>query len=247
MVSAPPRLLDRVRAEIRARHYSRRTEEAYVHWIRRFILFHDKRHPADMGGDAIAAFLSSLATRLSVAASTQNQALSALTFLYREVLGQDPGEIAHVPRARSPVRVPVVLGGDEVRRVLTEMSGTPALVASLLYGAGFRLQECLELRVKDVDFDRHEITVRRGKGQKDRRVMLPEAVRGRLGRHLEACSGFIGPISPAASGASFCRTRLRGSVPVRRPTGGGSLCSLPGGSARIRDSVPRRGTTCTSR
>ena len=184
-MAEPPRLLDRVRAEIRARHYSRRTEEAYAHWIRRYILFHGKRHPKDLAGPQIAAFLTSLATDGAVAASTQNQALSALTFLYRDVLRLEPGAIEHVPRAKSPVRVPVVLSGDEVRCVLAHLTGTPRLVASLLYGAGLRLQECLKLRVKDVDFDRREITIRRGKGQRDRRVMLPEAIRDDLRRHLE--------------------------------------------------------------
>jgi integron integrase len=139
----------------------------------------------DLAGPQIAAFLTSLATDRAVAASTQNQALSALTFLYRDVLRLEPGAIEHVPRAKSPVRVPVVLSGDEVRCVLAHLTGTPRLVASLLYGAGLRLQECLELRVKDVDFDRREITVRRGKGQRDRRVMLPEAIRDDLRRHLE--------------------------------------------------------------
>ena len=186
MTQERPKLLDRVRAAIRARHYSRRTEEAYVYWIRRYIFFHGKRHPIELGADHITAFLTSLATEESVAASTQNQAFSALTFLYRDVLRQDPGVIEHAPRAKSPVRVPVVLSVDEVRCVLAHMSGTAWLVASLLYGAGLRLQECLELRVKDLDFDRREITVRRGKGQKDRRVMLPETLRDVLCRHLES-------------------------------------------------------------
>jgi len=181
-----PRLLDRVRTEIRTRHYSRRTEQAYVHWIRRFIVFHGKKHPSTMGAPEISEYLAWLATNRRVAASTQNQALSAVLFLYRDVLRLDVGDIEQVSRARGPARVPVVLSVDEVRRVLKELIGLPGLVAALLYGAGLRLQECLELRVKDLDFERREVVVRRGKGQKDRRVMLPDAVRDRLGQHLEA-------------------------------------------------------------
>ncbi|MCC7185405.1 MAG: tyrosine-type recombinase/integrase [Acidobacteria bacterium] len=178
----PPKLLDEVRGCIRARHYSRRTEQAYVHWIRRFILFHGKRHPREMGEPQVTAFLTMLATKERVSASTQTQALSALVFLYRAVLRMEIGELAGVPKARSSTHVPVVLGVPDVRRVLDVMNGAPRLAATLLYGAGLRLQECLELRVKDIDFDRREITVRRGKGGKDRRVMLPEVVREPLAR-----------------------------------------------------------------
>ena len=145
----PPKLMDRVRAEIRARHYSRRTEEAYVHWIRRFILFHQKQHPSILGAAEVSAFLASLATDTVVASSTQNQAYAAVTFLYRSVLHQDVGPVEHVPRAKVPERVPEVLSVDEVRRVLEELSGVTWLVASLLYGAGLRLLECLEIRVKE--------------------------------------------------------------------------------------------------
>ena len=185
MSGEAPKLLDQVRSAIRARHYSRRTEEAYVHWIRRYILFHGKRHPRELGASHVSAFLTALAVKDQVAASTQNQALSGVLFLYREVLRQDLGVIADVPRARTPHHMPVVLSVADVRRVLEAMTGVPRLVASLLYGAGLRLQESLELRVKDLDFDRREITVRRGKGQKDRRVMLPDTVRDPLIRHLE--------------------------------------------------------------
>ena len=186
MGDRPPKLLERVRMAIRARHYSRRTEEAYVYWIRRYIVFHRKQHPSDLVAADVTSFLTSLAVEKSVAASTQNQAFSALMFLYKDVLRHNLGVVEHAPRAKSPVRVPVVLSVDEVRRVLKQLSGVPWLVASLLYGAGLRLQEALSLRVKDVDFDRREITIRRGKGQKDRRVMLPDAVRDALVRHLEA-------------------------------------------------------------
>ncbi len=162
-----PRLMERVRAMLRAKHYSRRTEEAYVHSIRRFIVFHGRKHPTEMAAPEISAFLTWLAVDQHVAASTQNQALCALLFLYRQVLGADPGALESVPRARTPMKVPVVLSVDEVRVVLRGLTGVARLVASLLYGTGLRLQECLELRTKDMDFDRREITVRRGKGQKD--------------------------------------------------------------------------------
>jgi integron integrase len=181
-----PRLMEQVRGEIRARHYSRRTEEAYVHWIRRFIVFHGRRHPRELGAAEIAAFLTWLAVDQQVAASTQNQALSGVLFLYKAVLRLEIGDVVVPPRARLPSRVPVVLTPSEVRAVIDRLKDVPQLVVMLLYGAGLRLQECLELRVKDLDFERREITVRRGKGQKDRRVMLPEAVRPLLASHLEA-------------------------------------------------------------
>jgi integron integrase len=184
VTSGAPKLLDRVREAIRTRHYSRRTEEAYVHWIRRFILFHHKVHPSTIAAPEISAFLTWLAVHKQVSASTQNQALSAILFLYRAVLQVDPGQVEHVPRAVAPVRVPVVLTADEVRRVLGELDGVCRLIVSLLYGAGLRLRECLELRVKDIDFDRREVTVRRGKGQKDRRTMLPESIKEPLTQHL---------------------------------------------------------------
>ena len=180
-----PRLLDQVRAAIRARHYRRRTEEAYVHWIRRFIVFHNRRHPQELGSADVTAFITWLAVDQGVAGSTQNQALSGVLFLYREVLRLPIGEVNVPPRARLPSRVPVVLTPTEVRAVLDALSGVPRLVAMLLYGAGLRLQECPELRVKDLDFERREITVRRGKGQKDRRVMLPETLRPLLLSQLE--------------------------------------------------------------
>jgi site-specific recombinase XerD len=157
-----PKLLDRVREAVRLRHYSRRTEEAYVAWIRRFIVFHGKKHPSSMGGTEIGRYLSYLAADRKVSASTQNQALSALLFLYRQVLRIDPGTIDHVAHAHSPTHVPVVLSIDEVRAVLAQLTETPWIVAALLYGAGHRLQECLDLRIKELDFDRHQIVVRRG-------------------------------------------------------------------------------------
>ena len=180
----PPRLLDRLRAALRARHYSLRTEESYAAWVKRFILFHGKRHPGEMGESEINAFLSSLATDGHVAASTQNQALSALLFLYRHVLEKPFPEMPALVRARRPARLPVVLTRDEVRRVLAHLDGEPRLVASLLYGSGLRLLEALRLRVKDLDLSRNEILVRDGKGQKDRVTMLPAALKPGLAAHL---------------------------------------------------------------
>jgi integron integrase len=180
-----PRLLDRVRAAVRLRHYSLRTEDCYAAWIRRFILFHNKRHPLEMGAAEINAFLTDLAVRGHVSASTQNQAFSALLFLYQKVLEVDPGRIAGAVRANRPKRLPVVLSVDEVRRVLAGMEGTYRLIAALLYGSGLRLNECLALRVQDVDLERRELLVRHGKGGKDRRTMVPDALVGDLRRQRE--------------------------------------------------------------
>ena len=181
----PLRLLDRVRQTLRARHGSRRTEKAYVGWIRRYILFHGKRHPADMGAAEITQFLSALAVQRNVAASTQNQALSALLFLYRNVLEQELPWLEDVVRARKPERLPVVLTRDEVRAVIRELDGPARLLALLLYGAGLRVLEAARLRVKDVDFARNELMVRGGKGDRDRVTMLPGAVKSDLAKHLE--------------------------------------------------------------
>jgi len=183
--AAKPRLLDRLRAAIRARHYSRRTEKAYVFWARRYVTFHGMRHPAEMGSSEVAAFLAALATRLRVSASTQNQAFSALLFLYREVLGRELCGLEKVVRAKQPVRVPLVLSREEVARVLARLQGTTLLMAGLLYGSGLRLLECARLRVKDLDLDRGELTVRGGKGEKDRVTMLPAALAEPLRQHLE--------------------------------------------------------------
>jgi integron integrase len=175
--SVPPvRLLEQVRLRLRTLHYSLRTEEAYLQWIRRFVLFHGKRHPREMGKLEIEAFLSSLAVERKVAASTQNQALSALLFLYQRVLEIQLPELDDVTRAKRPLRLPVVLTRQEVNRLLVETDGLPGLVVRLLYGTGMRLLEGLRLRVKDVDLSRREILVREGKGNKDRVTMLPESL-----------------------------------------------------------------------
>lgn len=182
--ASPPKLMDRVRMAIRAKHYSRRTEQVYVDWSRRYIIFHGKRHPSELGASHVAAFLTSLAVDGGVAASTQNQALSALLFLYGDVLHTELGDLGNVPRAKASQHVPVVMSAAEVRTVLACLSGVARIVASLLYGCGLRLQECLELRVKDTDMERREVTVRRGKGQKDRRVMLPGSLVSSIADHL---------------------------------------------------------------
>ena len=184
-----PKLLDQVRNVLRRKHYSIRTERAYVDWIKRFIRFHKTaqgtfRHPRDMGEPEIEAFLTYLATERNVAASTQNQALSALLFLYRHVLHQDIDLPIDALRAKKPRRLPTVLTKDEVRRVLSFMSGTHQLMARLLYGSGIRLMECVRLRVKDVDFAQYMLIVRDGKGEKDRVTVLPDAVVPFLHEHL---------------------------------------------------------------
>lgn len=180
-----PKLLDHVREAIRTRHYSLQTEKAYVQWIKRFIFFHGKRHPVEMGEAEVGQFLSSLATAAHVSASTQNQALNALLFLYREVLEKPIGYVNGVVRAKRPGRLPVVLTRQEVRALFGCLEGAEALMATLLYGAGLRLMECLRLRVQDIDFFSNQITVRAGKGDKDRVTVLPAAALEPLRKHLE--------------------------------------------------------------
>lgn len=177
--------MGRVRQAIRVRHYSRHTEQAYVHWVRRFVLFHRMRRPEEMGGAEISEFLSHLATSAQVSASTQNQALGALLFLYKDVLGRQVEWLGEVVRAKRVFRVPVVLTGDEVKAILGKLKREPFLVAWLQYGAGLRLLEALTLRVKDLDFGRGEVRVRRAKGGKDRVTMLPERLMVPLQAHLE--------------------------------------------------------------
>jgi integron integrase len=182
--ASPPRLLDRVRAELRARHYSPRTEKTYVAWIRRFILFHGKRHPENMAGSDIGDFLSHLANQGKVSAGTQNQALAALLFLFQQVLGRRLEWLGNLVHAKRPVHVPVVLGRGEVRALLAQVQDPVWLVCTLMYGSGLRLLEALQLRITDIDLDRREIVVRSGKGQKDRRTVLPGVLFQRLRSHL---------------------------------------------------------------
>ena len=184
-LAAKPKLLDQVRQAIRTRQYSYKTEKAYVGWIKRFIFFHNKRHPAEMGEAEIARFLSSLATDRRVSASTQNQALNALLFLYHQVLFKKVGYVQGVIRAKRPRRLPVVLTRDEVRSILGQLQGPDQIMTMLLYGAGLRLMECLRLRVKDIYFTTNQILIRDGKGQKDRVTMLPASAREPLRQHLQ--------------------------------------------------------------
>jgi integron integrase len=201
------RLLEQVRRALRVKHYSPRTQVSYCGWVRRFVLFNDRRHPSSMGEQEISVFLNHLATEGHVSAATQNQALHALLFLYRHVLGRDMGLIPGITAAKRGRRLPVVLSVGEVRSILTRMRGVPRLCASLMYGSGLRLSECTQLRVKDIDFDRGEITVRACKGDKDRRVPLPKLASPALRVQLERMqkqferdlrSGVMGAALPGA-------------------------------------------------
>jgi len=186
---SPPRLLTLVHEAIRRKYYSRRTEEAYVHWIKRFIYFHGKRHPRELGEAEVTAFLNDLASARNVAGGTQNQALSALLFLYKEVLGKDLAWLDGLVRAKRPPRLPTVLTRAETEALLAQLTGVRWLVVSLLYGAGLRVMECLRLRVKDVDLEYRQILVRDGKGEKDRVTMLPEKLVEPLRAHLFRVKG----------------------------------------------------------
>jgi integron integrase len=208
----PRRLTDRVRDVLRTHHYARSTEKAYLFWIRRFILFHGKRHPNEMGEAEMATFLTHLAVRGGVSPSTQTQALSALTFLYKKVLGRELDRLEHIPRPRPRLRIPVVLSRDEIQRIFGQLEGVHRLMALLLYGTGMRLMECARLRIKDLDFSANQIMVRDGKGGKDRVTLLPVVVREPLRAHLasvrklherdnEAGSGWVE--LPAAIGRKY--------------------------------------------
>ena len=181
----PPKLLDRLREALRSRHYSRRTEQTYCHWVKRFIYFHNLRHPAQMAEPEINAYLTHLAVKEKVSASTQNQALSALLFLYRHVLDREIGDLGEVIRTRKSCHIPVVMTREEVKAVLAQLAGDKWLMASLMYGAGLRLMECLRLRVQDIDFALNEILIRDGKGAKDRITILPESLKTPLQDHLK--------------------------------------------------------------
>jgi integron integrase len=179
-----PKLMERMTLALRARHYSLRTEQAYAQWVRRYVFFHKLRHPAEMGEAEINAFLTHLAVDGKVSSSTQNQALSAILFLYRHIIGREVGQIGDVIRARRPRHLPVVMSREEVKTVISYLYGEKKIIATLLYGAGLRLMECLRLRVTDIDFEKNQITVRSGKGDKDRVTMLPQSVKPMLVEHL---------------------------------------------------------------
>jgi integron integrase len=179
-----PRLLDQVRDSLRLRHYSLRTEATYIQWIKRFILYHEKRHPLEMGEQEITSFLTHLAVDKHVAPSTQNQALAAILFLYKEVLERELDWMDDIVRAKRSVRIPEVLSPEQVRRLIDQLEGTHQLMARLLYGTGMRLMEAVRLRVRDVDFHYRQITVRNGKGNKDRVTVLPASLLEPLKAHL---------------------------------------------------------------
>jgi len=242
----PLGLLDCVRQALRARHYSRRTEQAYAAWIIRFVEFHGRRDPGEMGEPEVNAFLTHLAVGDRVAASTQNQALAALLFLYDSVLQRPLGRIEGVVRARRPRRLPVVLTPEEVRAVLDRLDGTPRLVCALLYGSGLRLLECLRLRVKDIDFQRNEITVRDGKGGKDRVTMLPAAVKALLQAHLEKVRRQHEKDLARDLGRAPLSTRSPASTRVPIVSGPGSGSSRPRHTTSTPAPGCATGTICMS-
>lgn len=236
-----PRLFEEVRRVLRLKHYSLRTEEVYLGWIRRFVLAHGRRHPRDLGAAEVEKFLSGLAVQGKVSASTQNQALSALLFLYRQVLGIELPWMDGVVRAKRPQRVPTVLSREEVTRVLVCMEGRPWLLASLLYGTGMRLMEALRLRVKDVDFDRREITVRDGKGGKDRHTMLPRALVEPLRREVERAATLHSGDLAAGFGAVWLPHALARKYPnAPRELGWQYVFPAPRRSRDPRDGIERR-------
>lgn len=216
MLASPPKLLARVRATMRGRHLSVRTERAYTAWIRRFVRYHGMRHPQELDDEHVISFLTYLAAEQRVARSTQVQALSALTLLYADVLKKPLGDVRHVIRSTTPARLPVVLTPDEVRSLLAELDGTPKLVATILYGSGLRLLEALTLRVKDLDLDAAEIRVRRGKGGKDRVTMLPEMAIPALREHLTTVKTRHDQDLRAGNG----RVQLPGALETKSPSWG---------------------------
>ncbi len=241
MANSPPKLLVQLRNKLRAKHYSYRTEQTYSAWVKQYIVFHGKRHPREMGKQEIEAFLSYLAVVRRVSASTQNQALAAILFLYREVLEQNTEILVDVIRARRIERVPVVLTQNEVASVLREMQGAPLLAASLMYGSGLRLMECLRLRIKDVDFSYGQLTVRHGKGGKDRVVPLPERVHAPLREQIEKALALHQQDLEAGFGEVFLPYALKTKYPKAGRSAGWqyifparSLCTDP------HDGVTRR-------
>lgn len=232
-----PRLLDEVRRVCRVRHLSLRTESAYVNWIKRFIFFHHKRHPREMGETEIREFISYLAVEDGIAASTQTVALSALLFLYRDVLKQELPYVSNIERAQKPKRVPVVFTRAETTRLFANLEGTHWLIAGLLYGSGLRLMECLRLRVKDIDFTYGQLTVRDGKGEQDRITMLPAKLKQPLRRHMERVKVLHEQDLAAGYGAVFLPYALARKYP-NAPTQWGWQYVFP---AARRSIDPRSG------
>ena len=241
-----PKLLDQVRQAIRTRHYSPKTEDSYVHWNKRFIFFHNKRHPAEMSEKEIARFLSSLASELHVSASTQNQALNAILFLYREALRKEIGYIDGVVRAKRPHRLPVVLTRQEVKSILGILNHSDWLMVMLLYGAGLRLTECLQLRVKDIDFTSNQIVVRAGKGDKDRHTMLPTAAKEPLAKHLELMKEQHRHDLEHGMGRVLCQTPSIANIPTREKSGGGSGYFPQPATTPIEQPESNADITCTN-
>jgi site-specific recombinase XerD len=229
-----PKLLDQVRTVARVKHYSRKTEDAYANWIKCFILFHKKRHPKEMAEEEIRQFLAYLAVDLQVSSSTQTVALSALLFLYRDVLKLPLPYIEDVERAKPSRRLPVVLSKVEVQTILAHLSGTHLLLASLLYGAGLRLMEAIRLRVKDVDFAGNQITVREGKGNVDRITMLPQSIKITLQEHLTRVKLLHQKDLKKVTARSICRLRSSVSTLMQTKNGAGSMSFLRSSVHKIR-------------
>ena len=212
--AAAPKLLDQVRGKIRLKHYSIRTEQAYLYWIKRFILHSDKEHPKNLGAEAVERFLTYLAVEGKVASSTQNQAKSALLFLYREILGIELGWLDDIEQAKTPKRLPVVLTRHEVQALLSRFQGTHWLIGTLLYGTGMRIMECLRLRVKDVEFSRQEILIRDGKGFKDRVTMLPDVLVNPLKEHFQKVQALHAQDLVAGYGSVYMPNALEKKYPT---------------------------------
>jgi integrase len=247
--SAPrptPRLLDRLRQAMRTRHLSLRSEEAYTGWVRRYVLFHGKRHPDAMGAPEINAFLTHLAVDGNVSASTQNQALAAIVFLYRHVLGRPVGNLEGLVRVKRPARLPVFLTRDEVRATLARFEGVHLLIGGLLYGAGLRLLECLRLRVKDLDFDYRQLTTRDGKGGRDRVTMLPASLRDPLREHLAEVQRPATTSTSRASAAPSARLCAAPASPSPRAATPCATPSPPTSSRTATTSAPSRTSSATS-
>ena len=242
-----PRLLDQVRDTIRRKHYSLRTEQTYLHWIKRYIFFHNKRHPAELGSSHVTAFLNHLATVGQVSASTQNQALAALLFLYREVLEINLPWLDGLTRAKRPQRLPTVLTQDEVKSVLAALEGPRWLMVMLLYGAGMRLNECLNLRVKDVDFEGRLLLVRDGKGGKDRSTILPTRVIDPLRAHLDRVKQLHEGDLGAGLGEATLPFALARKYPQAGYEWGWHMPSPRSRCARNPIPVVKPGFTCTRR
>lgn len=236
------KLLDQLSEVARFKHYSIRTEEAYRQWVRRFLQFHRRggsvsaggwRHPRELGAAEVQAFLNDLAMNQKVAVSTQNQALNGLVFLYREVLHMELGDMGKIERPRRPVRLPVVLTRAEAHRLLAGMTGTHQLMASLLYGTGMRLMECVRLRVKDVDFAANHILVRDGKGFKDRVTMLPDSLKAKLQAHLKRVKLLHEKIWQRGRAGCISRLPWARSIPTRNGSGPGNMFFRPRGCRKI--------------